>query len=138
MKPSNYEEPSAAENSRSTKRKHYLKSEQFDRRNKHAKRQRLTVSETETQTTFTLKPEPSRNPPTSNRFEPIRSSRKRNKTRKRRKSSATDECHGHRQWTFSSRDFSNFEGINFKPLSQILLKLRMFCMNLVKGCDKVF
>ncbi|XP_031279074.1 carbon catabolite repressor protein 4 homolog 5 isoform X6 [Pistacia vera] len=113
MKSSNREEPPAAENSRATKRKHSLKSKQFDRGNKHAKRQRLTVSETltisetETQTTFTLKPDPSRNPPTSNRFEPIRSSRKRNKTRKRRKSSATDECH--RQWTFSSRDFSNFK-----------------------------
>ncbi|KAJ0106371.1 hypothetical protein Patl1_19105 [Pistacia atlantica] len=113
MKPSNREEPPAAENSRATKRKHSLNSKRFDRRNKHAKRQRLTVSETltisetETQTTFALKPDPSRNSPTSNRFEPIRSSRKRNKTRKRRKSSATDECH--RQWTFSSRNFSNFK-----------------------------
>lgn len=124
MNPSHREEPLAAEHSRATKRKHSPKSEEFHSGNIHAKCQRLTVSQTltisetkiQSQTFFARKPEFSRNPPTSNRFERFRSSRKRNKTWKRRKSSATDECH--RQWTFSSRDFSNFKGINFKPFSQ--------------------
>ncbi|TXG51468.1 hypothetical protein EZV62_023992 [Acer yangbiense] len=69
------------------------------------KRQKITFSE-ETET-LTRRPGPSPNPPTSNRFELVHSSKQRRRSRKRRDSSATKD--GHRRWTFSSRDFSNFK-----------------------------
>ncbi|KAL5748903.1 hypothetical protein ACOSQ2_026200 [Xanthoceras sorbifolium] len=96
--------PPPGDHSRATKRKRRLTLEHSARNHSYTKRRKITFSE-ETET-LTRGPGPSRNPPTSNRFELVHSSRKRHKSRKRRDSSTTD---GHRRWTLSSRDFSNFK-----------------------------
>ncbi|KAL5815596.1 hypothetical protein ACOSQ4_026237 [Xanthoceras sorbifolium] len=96
--------PPPGDHSRATKRKRRLTLEHSARNHSYTKRRKITFSE-ETET-LTRGPGPSRNPPTSNRFELVHSSRKRHQSRKRRDSSTTD---GHRRWTLSSRDFSNFK-----------------------------
>ncbi|KAJ4713385.1 carbon catabolite repressor protein 4-like 5 isoform X1 [Melia azedarach] len=102
MSPKNRQAP-PSKHLRVTKRKQSLEFEQFDGNNNQTKRQRVTVTETET---LTWKPGPSTNFATSNRFEPLHSSRKRSKWRKIKNKSVTD---GDRQWTSSSRDFSSFK-----------------------------
>lgn len=100
MSPENRQSP-PLEHVRATKRRRALKFEQLDENDNQTKSQTATVTET-----LTWKPDQCRNLPTSNRFEPIRSSRNRYKRRKRKHKSVTDD---HRQWTFSSRDLSKFK-----------------------------
>ncbi|KAH9722673.1 Carbon catabolite repressor protein 4 [Citrus sinensis] len=101
MSPENRQSP-PLEHVHATKRRRTLKFEQLDENDNRTKSQTATITET-----LTWKPDQCRNPPTSNRFEPIRSSRNRYKRRKRKHKSVTDD---HRQWTFSSRDLSKFKG----------------------------
>ncbi|GAY53427.1 hypothetical protein CUMW_149170 [Citrus unshiu] len=103
MSPESRQSP-PLEHVHATKRRRTLKFEQLDENDNQTKSQTATITETET---LTWKPDQCRNPPTSNRFEPIRSSRNRYKRRKRKHKSVTDD---HRQWTFSSRDLSKFKG----------------------------
>lgn len=109
MSPKHRQSP-PSEHLHSTKRKRTLKFEQLDENINETKSQTVTVTETET---LTWKPDQCRNPPTSNRFEPIRSSRNRHKRRKRKHKSVQDD---HRQWTFSSHDISKFKGTIFGQL----------------------
>ncbi|KAH9778640.1 Carbon catabolite repressor protein 4 [Citrus sinensis] len=102
MSPESRQSP-PLEHVHATKRRRTLKFEQLDENDNQTKSQTATITETET---LTWKPDQCRNPPTSNRFEPIRSSRNRYKRRKRKHKSVTDD---HRQWTFSSRDLSKFK-----------------------------
>lgn len=102
MSPENRRSP-PLEHVHATKRRRTLKFEQLDENDNQTKSQTATITETET---LTWKPDQCRNLPTSNRFEPIRSSRNRCKRRKRKHKSVTDD---HRQWTFSSRDLSKFK-----------------------------
>lgn len=107
MSPENRQSP-PLEHVHATKRRRTLKFEQLDENDNRTKSQTATITET-----LTWKPDQCRNPPTSNRFEPIRSSRNRYKRRKRKHKSVTDD---HRQWTFSSRDLSKFKGTIFGRL----------------------
>lgn len=111
MSPENRQSP-PLEDVHATKRRRTLKFEQLDENDNQTKSQTATITETETET-LTWKPDQCRNLPTSNRFEPIRSSRNRCKRRKRKHKSVTDD---HRQWTFSSRDLSKFKGTIFGRL----------------------
>lgn len=108
MKPNNYGSPSEEHACRATKRKHSVVVEEFDQHN-HSKKRRTTVSRA---VNLSRKPDPSRSLSHSNRFEVIHSTKKRRGRRKRKTSSAED---GHRQWVFSSRDFSNFKRIHLEP-----------------------
>lgn len=103
----------AADNSRTTKHKRHLRQRHsaisLDDQN-YTKRQKITVSEETETLTRVQGPGPSRNErntTSSNRFALVHSSRKRWDSRKRRDSSARD---GQRQWTYSSRDCSQFKG----------------------------